>query len=207
MRGTGMEQRSPPLKEMQTEWEGATSGQERKRPTKMRVLLRLSLELPDTAVLRSCAYVRLSEREGRKREETSSMTDDVGRQLGPYRLLRLLGQGTFAAVYLGEHQYLERSAAIKVLHLRMHAKHQDAFLREAKTIAKLEHPHIIRVHDFGIQEQTPYLAMDYVPGGTLRQAHPQGSRLPLEQIVRYVQQIASALDYAHDQRVIHRDVK
>jgi serine/threonine protein kinase len=71
----------------------------------------------------------------------------------------------------------------------------------------LQHPHIIRVHDFGFQEQTPFLVMEYSPNGTLRTRHPKGTRLPLEQIVHYVKQIAPALDYAHQQRVIHRDVK
>ncbi|TMC21102.1 MAG: NACHT domain-containing protein, partial [Chloroflexi bacterium] len=135
------------------------------------------------------------------------MVDRVGQQLGHYRLLRVLGQGSFAAVYLGEHQYLERPAAIKVLHVRMEPGKQEAFRREARTIAQLSHPHIIGVHDFGIEDQTPYLAMEYTPNGTLRARHPSGSRLSFEQIISYVKQIASALDYAHTQYVIHRDVK
>ena len=135
------------------------------------------------------------------------MTDLVGRQLGNYRLLRVLGQGAYAAVYLGEHQYLERPAAIKVLHVRMVSGSHEAFRREARTIAQLHHPHIITIHDFGIEDQTPYLVMEYTPGGTLRSRHPKGTCLPFEQIVDYVKQIASALDYAHEQHVIHRDVK
>lgn len=135
------------------------------------------------------------------------MADRVGQQLGNYRLLRPLGQGAFAAVYLGEHLYLERLAAIKVLHMRMEASTHEAFRREARTIAQLQHPHIISVHDFGIENQTPYLVMEYMPHGTLRSCHPKGTQLPCEQIVTYVRQIASALDYAHEQRVIHRDVK
>jgi serine/threonine protein kinase len=82
-----------------------------------------------------------------------------------------------------------------------------AFQREARTIAHLEHPHIIHVRDFGIQDEIPYLVMEYAQGGTLRSLHPTGTRLSCEQIVSYVKQIASALDYAHEQRVIHRDVK
>jgi serine/threonine protein kinase len=135
------------------------------------------------------------------------MTERVGQQLGNYRLLRVLGQGAFAAVYLGEHQYLERPAAIKVLHVRMEGAHQESFRREARTIARLQHSHIINVHDFGIEDQTPYLVMEYTTGGTLRSRHPKGTQVPFERIVRYVQQIASALDYAHAQHVIHRDIK
>ncbi|HZU03908.1 MAG TPA: protein kinase, partial [Ktedonobacteraceae bacterium] len=135
------------------------------------------------------------------------MADRVGQQLGHYRLLRFLGQGAFADVYLGEHQYLERLAAIKVLHLRMEQDTQEQFRLEARTIANLQHPHIVQVHDFGLDEQTPYLVMEYTSGGTLLSQHPKGTRLCLEQIVTYVKQIASALEYAHQQRVIHRDVK
>jgi serine/threonine protein kinase len=135
------------------------------------------------------------------------MADHVGQQFGHYSLLRQLGQGAFAEVYLGEHQYLERPAAIKVLHMRMEAVQQESFQREARTIAQLQHPHIIHVYDFGIENQIPYLVMEYTAGGTLRQRHPKGTRLSFEQIVTYVKQIASALDYAHAQHVIHRDIK
>jgi serine/threonine protein kinase len=135
------------------------------------------------------------------------MADRVGQQLGHYRLLRLLGQGAFAEVYLGEHQYLERLAAIKVLHVQMKEDTQEPFRREARTIAHLQHPHIVQVLDFGFDEQIPYLVMEYTSGGTLREQHPKGTRLPFEQIVTYVNQLASALDYAHEQRVIHRDIK
>ncbi|HCI78980.1 MAG TPA: serine/threonine protein kinase, partial [Ktedonobacter sp.] len=60
------------------------------------------------------------------------------------------------------------------------------------------HPHIVRVLDFGVEDATPYLVMDYAPHGSLRTQHPRGTRLPLETIVSYVKQIASALQYAHD---------
>ncbi len=135
------------------------------------------------------------------------MADRVGQQLGNYRLLRVLGQGAFAEVYLGEHLYLERPAAIKVLHVQMDPQTQEQFRREARTIGHLHHPHIVQVLDFGFDDQTPYLVMEYTPGGTLRSRHPKRTRLPIEQIVTYVKQLASALDYAHQQRVIHRDVK
>jgi eukaryotic-like serine/threonine-protein kinase len=135
------------------------------------------------------------------------MTDRVGHQLGNYRLVRKIGQGAFAEVYLAEHLYLERLAAIKVLPVQMEEDTQEQFRVEARTIARLQHPHIVQVLDFGLDDQTPYLVMEYTPGGTLRSHHPKGTRLPFEQVVVYVNQIASALDYAHQQRVIHRDVK
>ena len=108
------------------------------------------------------------------------MADRVGQQLGHYRLLRVLGQGAFAEVYLGEHLYLERPAAIKVLHVQLGPQTQEQFRREARTIAHLQHPHIVQVLDFGIHDQTPYLVMEYTPGALSKQsaAFPtQSSRL------------------------------
>src|SRR5436305_9517595 len=135
------------------------------------------------------------------------MAERVGQFLGNYQVLRLLGRGAFADVYLAEHRYLEVPAAIKVLHVRIEPDTHEKFRREARTIAHLQHPHILRVLDFGFEDQTPYLVMEYTPNGTRGTRHRKGTRLPLEQIVRYVKQIAPALDYAHQQRVIHRDVK
>ncbi len=135
------------------------------------------------------------------------MGDRVGQQLGHYHLQRLLGRGAFAEVYLAHHRYLEVPAAIKVLQVSMDQEAQEQFQREARTLARLQHPHIVRVLDFGIEGQTPYLVLEYVQGGTLRTRHPKGSRLSLEQVTNYVKQIAPALDYAHQQQVIHRDIK
>jgi predicted ATPase/DNA-binding CsgD family transcriptional regulator len=81
------------------------------------------------------------------------------------------------------------------------------FLTEARTLAHLSHPHIVRVLDFALHEGFPFLVMEYAPGGSLRQRHPAGSRLRLATIVSYISQVASALQYAHDQRLTHRDVK
>ncbi len=136
------------------------------------------------------------------------MADRVGQQMGNYRLSRLLGKGGFAEVYLGEHVYLKTPAAIKLLQTKV-ANEQDlqAFLKEAQTIAQLVHPHIVRVLDFGVDGETPFLVMDYAAGGTLRQRHPRGTPLPLPTIVSYIKQIAEALQYAHEEKFIHRDLK
>ncbi len=135
------------------------------------------------------------------------MADYTGQQMGNYRLLRLVGRGAFADVYLGEHIYLQTQAAIKVLHIQMGSNEVADFRREAKIIAHLLHPHIIRVLDFGVEGNTPFLVMDYAPHGTLRRAYPRGTHLPLPTIISYTSQIAQALQYAHDRGVIHRDVK
>ncbi|HEY4037015.1 MAG TPA: serine/threonine-protein kinase [Ktedonobacteraceae bacterium] len=131
----------------------------------------------------------------------------LGEQVGNYRLTGWLGRGAFADVYLGEHIYLKRQSAIKMLHVHLPEKAVKAFLNEACTIARLDHPHIVRVLDYGVENGTPFLVMDYAPNGSLRQRFPEGMRVPLEQIVPLVQQMASALDYAHQQQLIHRDVK
>ncbi len=135
------------------------------------------------------------------------MVDRVGQQLGNYRLLRLLGQGGQASVYLGEHIYLKSLAAVKVLGVALSEEEQTAFFQEAQALARLSHPHIVRVLDFALQEGMPFLVMEYAVHGTLRQLHPGGTRLPLDVILSYIQQITSALQYTHDQRLIHRDVK
>src|SRR5437764_6859536 len=135
------------------------------------------------------------------------MADRVGQQLGNYQLIRLLGEGGFAEVYLGEHIHLGTQAAIKVLHTQLTNNDVDKFRTEARTIAHLSHPHIVRVLEFGIEGKTPFLVMDYAPNGTLRHRHPKSVALPLPLIVDYVKQVADALQYAHDEKLIHRDIK
>ena len=139
--------------------------------------------------------------------EDHPMINHTVQQLGNYRLIRQLGSGGFADVYLGEHLYLKTLAAIKVLRASLSTQDQQQFLREAQIIAQLNHAHIVRILDFGIEGTTPFLVMDYAPNGTLRQAHPRGSVLPLPQVVTYVKQVAAALQHAHDARLIHCDVK
>src|SRR5579884_3849194 len=137
----------------------------------------------------------------------SMMVDRMGQQLGNYYLTRLLGRGGFADVYLGEHTYLKTQSALKVLRIQLANDALQDFLKEAQTIARLEHPHIVRVLEYGVEGHTPFLVMNYAPNGTLRQRHPRGSRLSPEEVLPYVQQIASALDYAHQEKLIHRDIK
>jgi predicted ATPase/serine/threonine protein kinase/DNA-binding CsgD family transcriptional regulator len=133
--------------------------------------------------------------------------DRAGQRLGNYKLIRLLGSGTFADVYLAEHLYLNTRVAIKVLHAQPEGYSSEDFFTEARHLSHLVHPHIIRVSDFGLTGHAPYLVMDYAPYGNLRQLHPPGSRLPLSTVVSHVLAIAAALQYAHDQHLIHRDLK
>ncbi|HEX9131932.1 MAG TPA: serine/threonine-protein kinase [Ktedonobacteraceae bacterium] len=135
------------------------------------------------------------------------MSDRIGQQLANYRLISLLGQGGFADVYLGEHVYLNTPAAIKVLQMRLTDDDKRNFLEEARTIARLRHPSIVRILEYDVVESIPFLVMEYAPNGTLRQCHPKGTVLPPSAIVPYVRHVAAALQYAHDRKFIHRDVK
>ncbi len=134
--------------------------------------------------------------------------DRIGQQMGGYRLLRLLGCGNFGAVYLAQSTPQQEPVALKLLQTPLSSSEEfKSFLNEARTF-RLQHPHIVPLLDFGTsREDLPYLVMEYVPGGTLRERYPRGTRLPLAVVCHYISQLASALHYAHQQRVIHRDVK
>ncbi len=131
----------------------------------------------------------------------------VNQQIGNYKLTRLLGKGGYAEVYLGTHIFLKRDAAIKLLLMALTPADRDAFLNEARAMARFHHPHIVQVMEAGDFHGTLYLVMEYAPNGTLLERHPPGSQLTLATILPYVYQVADALDYAHKERMIHRDIK
>ncbi len=140
------------------------------------------------------------------------MVNFIGQQLGSYRLIRLLGVGTFGEVYLGEHVHIGTSAAIKVLLGNYTPQDKDDFKNEARTIAALKHPHIIRLLDFGETDfgggnKVLFMVMDYAPNGSLQDRHAKGSQLLLSTVISYIKQIASGLQYAHDHKIVHRDIK
>src|SRR6266566_1945856 len=135
------------------------------------------------------------------------MADLTGHQLGNYRLVRHLGHGGFAEVYLGEHLYLKSEAALKVLRTSPKEEEMQRFLKEAQTLVGLRHPNIVRVLEFGVEGDIAFLVIDYAPGGTVRDRYPKESRLPLATTVAFVNQVATALQYAHNRGIIHRDVK
>jgi serine/threonine protein kinase len=138
------------------------------------------------------------------------MAEREEQRLGTYRLLERLGRGGFGEVYLGEHIHLGTKVAIKLLAKRVVGNDEVAtFQQEARILANLKHPNIVRVLDFDVEDSTnkPYLVMDYAPNGTLRERSPRNTLPSPLTVVAYVKQIAAALQYAHEKGVMHLDVK
>jgi serine/threonine-protein kinase len=128
---------------------------------------------------------------------------------GRYADPEWLGQGGMAVVYKARHPTLNHFVAIKVLppHLVASESARKRFVREGQTIAHLKHPNIVGIHDFGEWEGEPYMVMEYIAGRTLGEIIEADAPLPLERIHSITKDIADALDYAHSQGLIHRDVK
>jgi eukaryotic-like serine/threonine-protein kinase len=139
-----------------------------------------------------------------------SLTDSIGRVLGDrYRLVTPVGTGASAHVYLADDVSLRRQVAIKVLHPALAG--DQAFLKrfraEARAVAALNHPNILRVYDWGEEAGEPYLVLEYLAGGSLRQIYDTGALLTPEQAVRIGIEACAGLDYAHRRGLIHRDIK
>jgi eukaryotic-like serine/threonine-protein kinase len=137
----------------------------------------------------------------------------IGMVLGTCTLQKLIGQGGMGAVFLAQQSRPKRQVAVKVL-LPMSplAPNQrtaflERFRRETDVVASLEHPNIMPVHEYGERDGLAYLVMPYISGGTLRDELEREERLPLEKVVLYLEQMAAALELAHEHGVIHRDIK
>ncbi len=136
------------------------------------------------------------------------MDDLTGRQLGAYRIVAQVGAGGMAAVYKAYQASMDRYVAVKVLPRSMASDPQftSRFENEARVLARLQHPHILPVFDFGQAEGYAYFVMPLLETGTLAQ-RLHGQPLPLAQLREFVSQIGDALDYAHSRGLLHRDVK
>ena len=132
----------------------------------------------------------------------------IGKTLSHYKILSKLGQGGQGEVYLAEDSRLDRKVALKILpeHLSERADLRERFEREARAVSSLNHPHICTLHDIGEQDGIHYLVMEHLEGESLADRLEKGA-LSLEQTLEYAIQIADALDKAHRQGVVHRDLK
>jgi eukaryotic-like serine/threonine-protein kinase len=132
---------------------------------------------------------------------------ESGTKLGPYVVQEFIGEGAMGLVYRAYHAQLERSAAVKVLQAIAAGPDSAArFRHEALAIAQMRHPNIVNVFDFGEYEGTPYMIVEFVPGGNLAGRMEQA---PVDQAssLKYLRGIAAGLDYAHALGIVHRDVK
>lgn len=132
---------------------------------------------------------------------------EVRLDISGYRVMRTLGRGGMATVYLAEQQSVQREVALKVMSSMLLGDEQfgERFLREARIAAKLGHPHVVQIYDVGVSGDHHYIAMEYVPGGPVmgRSGRPR----PVGFALRVASQIASALDYAGTRGIVHRDIK
>src|SRR6266852_1323756 len=126
------------------------------------------------------------------------MSISVGDTVGPYRIVEQLGQGGMATVFKGYHAALDRYVAIKVLHpaFKTDANFQARFQREARVVARLEHPNIVPVYDYAEHDGAPFLVMKFIPGETLK-ARLARSPLPVAEVQRCVEAVGAALAFAH----------
>lgn len=126
-----------------------------------------------------------------------------------YDIKQILGQGGMATVYLAEHILLKQSRAIKLMAAEMSQDNilEERFIREGQIITRLQHPHIVTIYDIGLSDAGYFMVMEYLSGGSLKDKIKQKGRLSQEESLSITRQIGSALDYAHQQGVIHRDVK
>lgn len=136
------------------------------------------------------------------------MAFSEGQMLGPYQIIAPMGQGGMATIYKAYHARLDRTVAIKMMHQAFLEDQNflSRFEREAQIVAKLEHPNIVPVYDFADYEGQPYLVMKYIEGQTLKALNDRAG-LSADDVLRVMQPIADALDYAHRQGVLHRDIK
>lgn len=155
--------------------------------------------------------MKYTQRKSSARERDIPMSTLIGQSLGRYHILEQLGEGGMATVYKAYDTRLETDVAVKVIRTEnilpsVLEKSLKRFEREAKSLAKLTHPNIVKVTDYGEHEGKPYLVMSYLPGGTLKERLKSGA-IPWQEAVQLLVPIAHALEYAHEHNLIHRDVK
>jgi len=136
------------------------------------------------------------------------MSISAGDNIGPYQVIEPLGQGGMATVFKAYHPALDRYVALKVLHpaFKEDSNFSARFVREARIVAKLDHPNIVPIYDFAEYHGTPYLVMRFIEGKTLKAVLREGL-LPVSRVLAIIRPVTEALAYAHAQGVLHRDIK
>src|SRR5574341_1154974 len=143
----------------------------------------------------------------------SSIESMIGKMIGRYQIVELLGRGGMAEVFKAYQPSLERFVALKLMHAFL-AEDPDflaRFNREAKNVAALKHPNIIQIHDFDHEGNAAYMVMEFVDGGTLKDRLEKLGRertlMPLEDALRIIGDVGAALSFSHKRGMIHRDIK
>ncbi|HLZ63671.1 MAG TPA: WD40 repeat domain-containing serine/threonine protein kinase, partial [Ktedonosporobacter sp.] len=135
----------------------------------------------------------------------------IGEALGHYRILQSIEQGGMASVFLARDIHIQREVAIKVFQPQQDQERTSAFLhrftREAQIVGRLDHPNILQVYDYGEQDGLAYLVMPYLANGSLKRLLAERGRVPVPGALQIISQLLEALQYAHEQGLIHRDIK
>jgi tRNA A-37 threonylcarbamoyl transferase component Bud32 len=152
--------------------------------------------------------------------ETNSATNPINEQsaereltIGRYEIIRSIGKGAMGEVFLGRDPHINRLTAVKTVRFEENFADDDIeqikikFFREAESAGTLSHPHIVTIYDAGEDGDSAYIAMEFLEGSTLLRFARRKRLLPLRRLIRYMAQVAEALDYAHTQGVTHRDIK
>jgi len=145
--------------------------------------------------------------------DESRPATDVLFTLGRYEVIKELGRGAMGTVYLGKDPRINRTTAIKTFQFEEEFEPEEiegmkeTFFREAESAGTLSHPNIVTIYDAGDQENTAYIAMEYLEGESLENYTEEDNLLPMRKVIDYVADIADGLDYAHQKGIVHRDIK
>lgn len=164
------------------------------------------LEKPVNQLAEKMSFLRTQKSDAKITEKGLSIGTTF---LGKYEIVRLIGKGGMGLVYQARHVELDTQVAIKILNANFVEDNEaiERFKREARTVAKLEHPNIVKVFDYGVEDAVCYLVMEYLVGESLRTRLKTSGKMPFSDVVDFIRDIANVLDFVHTKGIIHRDLK